>query len=309
MPLPGALIAHLSTHHAIVHRRDLPTLGVTEGRLKAAVARGELLRCAPSVYRVAAAPVTLDQQLAIACAVDPRVVISHHSAGRIHKFRRLGRDDQLHVTLPEAVRLHVGGVRMHYVADRYWDEVIERPDGIRLFTPARTLFDLAAFLHRDAVTSIFEQVLNEEMASIERIQLVTDRRRERGRTGSALMGALLDERHERREQRPVGSDLERRVERAIVDANLPTPERQKSIDLPNGLQIQLDFYWPDAHVGLEVDGTTWHGGYRERSKDYRRDRQLQRLGMVIIRVGEHEERDGLSSLVSDLRHLLSKMTA
>jgi very-short-patch-repair endonuclease len=267
--------------------------------MDSAIRRGELVSCGSAVYRVASAPQTDDQRLAIACAVDPCVVASHRTAGRIFGLRRLGPDRSIHVTIPEERMLIITDVTVHRAGDRLDPDVVERADGIRHFNASRTLFDLATVLHEDAVRSVFEQILHERLATVEHVHAVVERRRQRGRTGSRLMRELLEERP--LGMRSAASDLERRVEAAILAAGIQSPNRQVELTVRSGQLFVVDFYWPSQRVAVEVDGTLWHSGYQERSRDYRRDRQLEQIGIRVLRVGDAEEREGLCQFIDDLR--------
>jgi very-short-patch-repair endonuclease len=299
MPIPGNVISFLAAHHAVISRNQARELGMSRTHLDSAIRRGELVSCGAAVYRVSAAPQTDDQRLAIACAVDPCVVVSHRTAGRIFGLRRLGPDRSVHVTIPEERMLIIGDVTVHRAGDRLDPDVIQRADGIRHFNASRTLFDLATVLQEDAVRSVFEQMLHEQLATVEDVRAVVDRRRQRGRTGSRLMRELLEERAAG--TRPVASDLERRIEAAIIGAGIASPDRQVEVIVRSGQLFVLDFYWPSQRLAVEVDGTTWHAGYVERSVDYRRDRQLEQIGIRVLRVGEAEAREGLFRFIDDLR--------
>jgi hypothetical protein len=306
MALPPHVVEYLSTHHGVISRRQALSLGMTRNTIDSAIRYRHLVVWQSSVLRSPAAPATHDQQLAMVCAAHPSVVLSHRTAGRIHGFRRLGSDETITATIHEAFELSLCGVRIHQASDPISPDIIERSDGIRYFSPARTLFDLSAVLYEDNVISVMEQILSNRLATLDDIKDVVARRRQRGRSGSELMGRLLDERPAGLQV--VGSELERRVEHALLEAGVPAPLRQAQISLRNGRVVTVDFYWPSYRLVIEVDGTTWHGGYHDRSMDYQRDRQLQALGLTVIRVGEAEEQGGLFGLIRDVRHAIDQST-
>src|SRR5204863_9597219 len=97
--LTPAVASWLSTHHGVITLADLRRLGVTDHQTRRLLRVGTLARYARGVYRLAAAPPTPEQPMALACAVHPRVVVSHISAGRVWGLRRLGSDRALHVTV------------------------------------------------------------------------------------------------------------------------------------------------------------------------------------------------------------------
>ena len=256
----------------------------------------------PSVYRLAAAPSTVDQRMALACAAGPDVVVSHRSAGRIWGLRRLGQDDRLHVTIPGRSNRQVRGVVVHrsHRIDRV--DVVERADGIRLTSPPRTAFDLAAVFHDDALASIVEQLLHDERCTIPTLFATGRRLSEHGRNGSARFARVLQSRPAL--LKPVASDLELQLERALVQAGLPRPLRQPALRLPSGEVVHPDFYWPAEREAVEVDHVTWHGGKLDLTYDKRRDRQLWQLRIHVTRVTDDEIRHHLGRVVADVGSIL-----
>ena len=123
-----------------------------------------------------------------------------------------------------------------------------------------------------------------------------------GRNGSERFRRVLDMRPEW--WTAVDTDLELRLEQAIVDAGLPRPIRQFEIALPDGSDIHPDFYWPDPPTALEVDHSSWHGGREQQTYDKWRDRQLTRVGVRPMRVSEDDIRFRLETVTADLAAVL-----
>jgi very-short-patch-repair endonuclease len=305
--LSPAVSAWLAAHHGIASRSDLIRLGVTADQLRRLLRLRVLVPACRGIYRLTAAPTTALQPAAIACAVAPHVVVSHHSAGRIWGLRRLGPDRGLHVTIAGRVNRDVAADFVHRSHRIDPSDVVHRPDGIRLTSPVRTAFDLAAVRSDHAFLSIIEQLLHEERCSIPDLYEAGRRLRERGRNGSARFGRVLQSRPGF--AKPVGSDLELRVEQAIVAAGLPRPERQHPITLPDGSIVHPDFFWPVEREALEIDHVTWHGGKLDLTYDKRRDRQLRRVGVHVTRVTDDDVRRDLPGIIADLAAILGRTRA
>jgi very-short-patch-repair endonuclease len=60
--------------------------------------------------------------------------------------------------------------------------------------------------------------------------------------------------------------------------DLPRPQRVTSAG------YELDFYWPDARLAIEVDGRAFHATRRAFQQDRERDRRLAALGIQVARV-------------------------
>ena len=297
----------LATHHGVAHRLDLERLGATRHQLAHAARLGAIVREGTSVYRLAAAPATAEQRMALACAAGPDVVVSHRSAGRVWGLRRLGQDDRLHVTIRARSNRQVRGVVIHRSHRIEAVDVVERADGIRLTSAPRTAFDLAAVLHDDALASILEQLLHDERCTVPTLFATGRRLGEHGRSGSARFTRVLQSRPAL--LKPAASDLELKLERALVEAGLPRPLRQQALRLPSGEVVHPDFYWPAQREAVEVDHVTWHGGKLDLTYDKRRDRQLWQLGIHVTRVTDDEIRRHLGRAVADIATILRSRAA
>jgi len=300
--LNSSTTAWLASHHAVVSCADLRQFGVTPREVQRLLREGTLVSSVRGVYRLGGAPRTSDQAAALACAAGKDVVVSHVSAGRRWGLRRLGPDLRLHVLIagPRHRRLPDTVIHRSHRLDPV--DVVEQPDGIRVTSPPRTVFDLASVLADTQLESIIEQVLHDGLATMPTLLATGRRLRQRGRDGSARFGRVIESRPAW--LKPVDSDLELRVERAIVDAGLPRPLRQHPVQLPSGENIRLDFYWSDVHEALEVDHVTWHGGKLDLTADKRRDRLLRQLGIHTTRVTDDDVRHRMPSIISDLRPIL-----
>ena len=305
--LTPAVAAWLSTHHGVIALSDLRRLGVTDHQIRRLLRVRLLTPYTRGVFRLAAAPETMEQRMALACAVHPRVMVSHVSAGRMWNVRRLGADQRLHVMVPGRVQRRLPEVVVHWSHRIDPVDVVERPDGIRLTSPPRTAFDLAWWLSDDRLASVIEQLVHDQRCTIPTLFATGRRLRESGRNGSARFGRVLQSRpawlH------PVGSDLELRFERAVVAAGLAQPIRQHPIVLPDGHVIHVDFYWPDAREAVEIDHITWHGGKLDLTYDKQRDRQLRRLGIHVTRFTDSEIGDAMVRVIDDLRAILQRSRA
>ena len=302
--LSPSLVDWLSTRHGVVTLADLERFGVSRGRAQMLRQRGILCSHVAGVYRLAGAPRTPAQAAALACAAGPDVVVSHVSAGREWGFRRLGADARLHVVIAGQNHRRLPNVVIHRSHRIEAVDVVERPDGIRYTSPPRTVFDLASVVGDEQLESIIEQVLHDELVTLQTLHTTARRLRQRGRDGSARFGRVIESRPAW--LKPVDSDLELRVERAIREAGLPRPVRQHPVRLPSGENIRLDFYWPEHAEALEVDHITWHGGKLDLTADKRRDRLLRRLGVNTTRVTDEDVRHRLPSIIADLRVILTR---
>jgi very-short-patch-repair endonuclease len=299
-----SVAAWLSTHHGVITRPDLLRLGVTSHQVKRLLRNRDLVPYASGVYRVVAAPETPEQQMALACAVHPGVLVSHVSAGRVWGLRALGPDRRLHITLPGRIKRIVPGAVLHWSHRVDATDVVERPDGVRLTSPPRTAFDLAWQLSDERLESVIEQLVHDKRCTIPTLFATGRRLAQSGRNGSDRYIRVLQSRPAW--LRPVGSDLELRFERAVIAAGLPRPLRQHPFTLLDGEVVHPDFSWPELHEAVEIDHVTWHGGKVDLTYDKRRDRRLGRLGVHVTRFTDSEIESDLSGVVDDVRAVLER---
>lgn len=176
-----------------------------------------------------------------------------------------------------------------------------RADGIVVTSPPRTLFDLASVLDADALESAIEQGIDRGMFGVPTLWGVARRLATRGRPGSTRFVDVLAGRPSW--VKPVGSNHELVLARALVAAGLPEPVRQHPVMLGNGRTVHPDLCWPDVRLIVEVDHVTWHGGRIASTQDKRRDRQLRLRGWEVDRVTDADLRDAREVTVREVVEL------
>ncbi len=82
------------------------------------------------------------------------------------------------------------------------------------------------------------------------------------------------------------SRAERRFLALIRKAGLPAPEVNFTT-----ARYELDFYWPDYRLGVEVDTFWTHSSAHSFEADRRRDAELATAGIQVIRVTDHQLAD------------------
>jgi hypothetical protein len=301
---PLDVAQHLAAHLGIAARRELLALSLSAARIDRLVRAGLFEVVQPGVYRLVAAPVSWEQSLAALCAVAPDVAVSHSTAARLLGLHPPGRSRDAHVTISGSNRRALRGAVVHYSFRLNSVDLIQRRDGIRLTSPPRVAFDMAASLTDESLMNLIEEILRMKACSYSTLAATGARLREHGRTGSARFARVLYSRPAW--QKPPGSTLELRVERAALAAGLPRPERNPPITLLTGDVIHPDLFWRPQLVVTEVDHVTWHGGARDSAYDKWRDRQLARLGIVVLRITDEDVQHRLPAAIRDLAVVLRR---
>lgn len=135
------------------------------------------------------------------------------------------------------------------------------------------------------------------LEAVAEVQLRVGGRRGRHRLGRVL-GDYLDE-----ALRPK-REMERRFFDLCASRGLPAP-----VTNVQRLGYELDCLWPDAGLGVELDGGAFHHTVRAYHADRRRDRELAVIGIQAIRVTWRDLEHDADALVADLRQLLADRMA
>jgi hypothetical protein len=294
----------LSTHWGVIGIPKLIELGCSERNALRMAASGELLELLPGVFRSAQWPLGREQKMAAACARNPAALVSFTTACQEWMFRG-ARDPLVHVLLPHGHSPELEGIVVHRCRRIDPVDIVERPDGIRLTSPPRTLFDSADMLGVTTTTSILEQLLDEQRLTFGTIVDTFERLYHPRRPGSSTMLAVIRSRPHWRTA--LQSDLEVRVLAEISRQKLLPPCPQYQMMLPDKGQIVIDFAWPELRLAVEVDHPTWHAGAAESHRDKGRDRKLATIGWTSARITNVDVGHGLPEAVADIGAILARL--
>src|SRR2546426_12820009 len=100
--------------HGLAHRRQLLAAGVTRARLEHALARGELERVLPEVYRLPGAPRTWRQDV-MAAVLDagPGAAASHRTAAVLLAVAHRDAKRLVEITVERQPTARIPGVIVH----------------------------------------------------------------------------------------------------------------------------------------------------------------------------------------------------
>ena len=282
------LARQISMHHGIVRRTELIADGCSRDVIARLVSGGALIPAQQGTYRVATSPETFEAQCVSACFADPGAVITGLAAGRLWAFRHIAP-----VNVPEVLVAHhsnpmSGGVTLRRTNRLHREEIVERPDGIRVASPPRAWFDCAVHLDDTRFEMLTEHVLDNHCRAPTLWRTVR-RLEARGRRGLGRARRVLSARPVW--QKPADSGVELRVLAALRRAGLPELVRQYPIRLPNNTIAHADGAIPELRWAVEIDHVTWHGGRFDAQYDKSRDRAARRIGWQIERITDQALRD------------------
>lgn len=282
-----ALAALASRQYGVVSRVQLIELGVSRHGIRRRLDSDRLRRLHPGVYAVGHWALTqASRDLAAVLACGPRALLSHRAAGRRLGLLRGARP--IEVTAPRGCKPKLGIV-IHRTRLIHPDDRTE-VDGIPLTSPARTLIDLADVLSDRHLAAAVNEAEVQQTFDLKAIEATLARLP--GRRGASRLKRVLAAYTE-----PLGystTEAERLFLRLCKEHALPQPQRIAV------LGYELDFYWADARLAIEVDGRAFHRTRRAFHEDRRRDRRLAAAGIQVARVAWRDLTRGAADLAAEL---------
>lgn len=302
--MPGlnhAALDWLRAHHGIITAARLRSFDVSTSTARRLVREGALRAPYKGVYAEATAVATLEHRCAALSAAHPRGMITGPTAGALLGLRRMPRTAGLHLAVAHGCRLDdMAGVVLRQTTRLSAADVVVRHDGIRVASPARLAFDLAADLADLDHLSVLHQLVDDrkvtqdELARIER-RLGHPARRGSGRMARNLaqLGGVASQSHP---EVVLGDALRRR--------GIPV-EAQSEVSRVEGRAVHVDLAVPSLRWGIELDIHPEHRTLEGHARDTSRVRGLHVADWQIEPVAEVDMRD-LDRLVDELADLYAR---
>jgi hypothetical protein len=243
---------------ALTHRQ-LRDLGVSAKAQRTAVSAGWMIRAAPGVIVLAAAPQTWEQRLQVGLlALGRDAWVSHEAAASLLGLDR-SPPDRAEFTVPRGCRsVAIPRAVVHTARDVGRLDVIT-VRGFRCASATRTVLDLAASGADEArlgaaIDSAVRLHLTAPLVLVERLAEF----RGHGRNGVRLLDKLLLD---------SGGEtvLERRFLTLVRRAGLERPATQRRVRCDGRRVARVDFCWNDLHVVVEVTGQLGHSNPVDRT--------------------------------------------
>jgi very-short-patch-repair endonuclease len=298
--LPRSAHELFARQHGAASRDQLIECGLTAKQLELFRLAGTLDQNLRGAYRSPSVPDTELARCASVCLARPHAAIGGSTAGRIHGFRRVGADRRLHITAPRGtnpITTTPGVITFHTDAFRP-EDVIERTDGIRLLTPARTAMDLARLLGPVDLRSVIEQVMHDgRLIEIDMLIVAADFvryrpwvRRYMEAVGSRIAGG------------PAESHPEVLVGEALVRRGVTGLVRQHRLTVGRR-NIRFDFAVPSLRWAIEVDVFPTHAETAGRRADEQRDRATRSIGWDVTRVSREAYESRFAASMDELAQI------
>lgn len=271
-----------ASQHGVASVDQLVHAGHSLGGIKRLQSSGAIVKALRGAYRSPSTPITELSRCAAVCLARPGVAISGPTAGRLWGFRRMPRDNRIHILSSPASQPAVARWVIPYrTSARHDGDIAERPDGIRLTTPARTAFDLARHLNNTDLLSVIEQAMNDHGLSESDMRRVAidwlSPQRAWARNYLHVLNTRLD-------GPAAESHPEVRFADALRKGGVRGLTRQFEISLPGFGAARFDLAIPHLKWAIEVDVHPTHEESAGRQSDARRDRAAEQLGWTTRRI-------------------------
>lgn len=167
------------------------------------------------------------------------------------------------------------------------------------------MVDLAGVLHPRRTERAVDSCLGAGIVSLASLHATFLELAGRGRTGTAVMRAILDDRTEG--YVAPESELEARFLDLVRAAGLPEPVRQLDAGSDDRWVGRVDFAYPPFKLLLELDGRVHHSAKLDQEADEARDSILRAAGWRILRVTWHDITVAATALIRRLRLALREL--
>jgi very-short-patch-repair endonuclease len=274
---PSALLVALAEKQfGVIAHLQLLALGFTEGEIRGHIRRGLLHRIHPGVYAVGhrrLAPT--GKLLAAQLSCGPTAFLSHRTAAALWGLRKLDTR-RIHVTVPGPNIPIRPGLKVHRTRRALKAEDLARRDGLCFSSVAQLLIELAPEEKSGELDRLITQAVRKRVLNVTAVEQVLSANRRR--PGCAKLGRAF------RGYRPHAdhkSGLERAFAELIRGTDVPEPLRNVTVD-----GWELDFYWPEHKLAVELDGRSYHVAVKDLEKDKYKDAKLLLLGIHVLRITE-----------------------
>jgi hypothetical protein len=293
-----------------VTAKQLTELGVTSRGLLGLRDRGILRRIVHGVYELPNltprnSPDGLIRRAHAACvARGPEALVSHDTAARLWGLDLPTRDVvEITVVGTRSVRCRSDDVIIHRARSLPTTERHEH-EQLLATSAAWTLIDLAGRHGRSVMERALDDAIIRKLVRPRPMAVLLRDDAVRFRRGVLVLRDGLDS-WLQSGSRPQ-SVPEATVLRAFGHAGIPRPMCQHKVLDSEHLIAILDFAWPSAKVGVEVDGWRYHSSPSSHANDYLRTDRLEERGWRLVRTTPSAFDAAPGPFLTKLRRLLDE---
>jgi very-short-patch-repair endonuclease len=283
-----------------VSHEQLRSVGITDREIRTRIVREILHRHYLGVY--AYGNPNLDARgelIAAILAAGAKAFISHHTAAGVRGLTSLVID-RIELTLPGENRVRLPGLIVHRTGVTPHADDVTRVDGMRVSSVPRILVELARTSSERELEDLITMAVRLKQFDLTAVEAILARHPHR--RGLAKLKRAL--RHYR-DYANSKSKLERAFDRWLArHPEIPPPLKNVYID-----GWEIDRYWPQFQLAVELDGRPWHLAIQDRDRDNRKDTALQLLGIRPMRIDDTRWEHSKAGILEDLHAFMGLRAA
>jgi hypothetical protein len=256
----------------VISLEQLLGAGLTYKQVRTLVERGVLIPLYRGVYAVGHMP-TLTKAYLIAglMAAGSGAFLSHRTAAAVYGLREVSTR-RIEVTVAGASRRSRGALRFHTM--RAVPDIKTR-NGLRVSSVPQMLIEVAPHETRRELDRLITQSVRKQILDLDQMQRALARHE--GRRGVAKLGTALREYLPRPDRK---SHLEIAFDEFLAQhPEIPEPERNIYID-----GWEIDCYWPERRLAVELDGRPYHVAVKDMERDRVKDAKLLLKRINVMRI-------------------------
>jgi very-short-patch-repair endonuclease len=281
----------VAEQEGVISREQLRGAGFTDNEIKALIRRGLLIPLHRGVFAVGHRRLSTRAHLVAALlAAGRQSFLSHRTAAAVYGLRDVAIR-RIDVTVPGGKRRSRGPLRIHTTAT---EPDVKTRNGLRVSSVPQMLIELAPDESERALNHLITQAVRRQVLDLEKMRLALARHGRRpgvAKLERALAGYLPTE--DRR------SDLERDFDAFLREhPEIPVPRRNIMID-----GWEIDCYWPEQRLAVELDGRPYHVAIRDIEKDKFKDAKLLLRAIRTLRITDTRFNHDRSGVYEDLLSL------
>lgn len=297
-----------ATQNGLATRAQLRDLGLTKEMLRNRFESGRWTPLGRTVVAIGPPPTDLVGRSWAAALAVPRGILSHRTAGLLHRLPGLyiTSTEERHL-LRRSIEISTAGRSRSRPSDLMIHERTSKPrslhlHGMRVTTVAQTLIDLAAVLDELHLDRVIDLTMAQNRCTLEALERQLDATPATGVAGTGTLRRILTARH-----LPGGSMsvMERLFWEGVAPSGLGLPDRQVLMQWG----ATVDLLWGACKLIGELDSRSWHERIRDREKDARRDAAALSQGYATFRMTWEMVTDELDTTLGHLTQALAQRSA
>lgn len=287
----------LRENGGVISLAGLRTIGFSADEVAGFVSHGDLRRLHRGVYADGRIRLPDDAHLRAALlAVPGNVWLAGRTAAVVWGLRAVSLVEIEVCVVASSTPKH-RGLLVHRVSEPPPRSDIKTRRGLRLSSVARMLFEVARYAASDELDALIEAAIRRDVLNFTELEATLDLHHREPGVGK-LKRAVAGYRPMPKRK----SGLEQSFDRWLLK-HPEIPEPQRNVKFAG--TWELDCFWPEHRLVLELDGRPYHIVSKDIERDRRKDAWLQGHGLRVLRVTDLRWKTDRAGVHSDLMALLA----